>query len=154
MVKWKEESVIKQPIDKVWRMFSDENAKLLYPKLEDHELVENENDETGAKHAQSYMEGNQLQTYIVETVLYDDSPNRKIRHTRFFMNSMFQIDYIFTLDKKGEGQTLLTYEGTQKGVTITGKAMLMAGSRKRRKETIRGFMQRVEANAEKFASEQ
>lgn len=153
-MKWKEETIIKQPIDKVWQLFSDENAKLLYPKLEDHVLLENENDETGAKHAQSYMEGKQLQTYIVETVRYEDSPNRKIRHTRFVMNSMFQIDYIFTLDKKTDGHTLLTYEGEQKGVTVTGKAMLIAGSKKRREETIRDFLQRVEANAEKFAAEQ
>lgn len=153
-MKWKEETVIKQPIDKVWRLFSDENAKLLYPKLEDHVLLENENDETGAKHAQSYMEGKQLQTYIVETVQYEDSPNRKIRHTRFVMNSMFQIDYIFTLDKKTDGHTLLTYEGEQKGVTVTGKAMLISGSKKRRQETIRDFLQRVEANAEKYAADQ
>lgn len=153
-MKWKEETIINQPIGKVWRLFSDENAKLLYPKLEDHVLLENENDETGAKHAQSYMEGKQLQTYIVETVQYEDNPNRKIRHTRFVMNSMFQIDYIFKLDKKTDGHTLLTYEGEQKGVTVTGKAMLMVGSKKRRQETIRDFLQRVEANAEKFAADQ
>lgn len=153
LVKWKEEIIIKQPIEQVWRLFSDENAKILYPKLEDHVLIENENDETGAKHAQSYMEGDQLQTYIVETIRFEDKPTRKIRHTRFSMNGMFQIDYIFTLDKKPDGQTLFTYEGTQKGMTLTGKAMMMAGSRKRRQETVRDFVQRVEMTAKKFAAE-
>lgn len=153
MVKWKEETIIKQPIEQVWRLFSDDNAKILYPKLEDHVLVENENDETGAKHAQSYMDGNQLQTYIVETILYEDKPTRKTRHTRFSMNGLFQIDYIFTLDKKADGQTLFTYEGVQKGVTITGKAIMMAGSKKRRQETVRDFVQRVEITAGKFTAE-
>ncbi|WP_422123253.1 SRPBCC family protein [Planococcus sp. X10-3] len=153
MLKWKEEMMIKQPIDKVWRLFSDANAKILYPKLDDHVLVENENDETGAKHAQSYTEGKQLQTYIVETMLYDDKPTKKVRHTRFSMNDMFQIDYIFTLDKKADNLTLFTYEGQQKGTTVTGKMMLLAGSKKRRQETIRDFMQRVETNAENFKAE-
>lgn len=150
MVKWKEEMMLKQPIEKVWQLFLDENAKILYPKLEDHVLVENENNETGAKHAQSYMEGKQLQTYIVETKLFIDTPNRKVRHTQFEMNGLFEIDYIFTLDKKGEDLTLFTYEGTQKGLTVTGKAMLMAGSKKRRNETVIDFMQRVETKAEKL----
>ncbi|WP_341202066.1 SRPBCC family protein [Planomicrobium okeanokoites] len=149
-MKWKEEMMLKQPIEKVWQLFLDENAKILYPKLEDHVLVENENNETGAKHAQSYMEGKQLQTYIVETKLFIDTPNRKVRHTQFEMNGLFEIDYIFTLDKKGEDLTLFTYEGTQKGLTVTGKAMLMAGSKKRRNETVIDFMQRVETKAEKL----
>lgn len=153
MVKWKEEAMIEQPIEQVWRLFSDENAKILYPKLEDHVLVENENDETGSKHAQSYMEGNQLQTYLVETVLYEDRATKKIRHTRFTMNGLFEIDYKYTLDKKGEDLTLFTYEGSQKGVTITGKAMMMAGSKKKREETVRDFMQRVEAKAGTFGAD-
>ncbi|XKE96412.1 SRPBCC family protein [Metaplanococcus flavidus] len=149
-MKWKEEMMIKQPIEKVWQLFLDENAKILYPKLEDHVLVENENNETGAKHAQSYMEGKQLQTYIVETKRFEDTPNRKVRHTRFEMNGLFEVHYVFTLDKKGEDLTLFTYEGTQKGLTVTGKAMLMAGSKKRRNETVIDFMQRVETKAEKL----
>lgn len=145
--------MIKQPIEKVWQLFLDENAKILYPKLEDHVLVENQNNETGAKHAQSYMEGKQLQTYIVETKLFENTPNKKVRHTQFEMNGLFEIDYIFTLDKKGEDLTLFTYEGSQKGLTVTGKAMLMAGSKKRRNETVIDFMQRVETKAEKVAKE-
>lgn len=153
LVKWKEEMLIKQPIEKVWQLFLDENAKVLYPKLEDHVLVENQNNETGAKHAQSYMESNQLQAYLVETVLFEDTPNKKVRHTRFEMNGLFEVNYIFRLDKKGENLMLFTYEGSQKGLTVTGKAMLMAGSKKRRNETVRDFMQRVETKAEKVAKE-
>lgn len=147
-MKWKEERVIKQPIEKVWQLFLDENAKLLYPKLEDHQLVENKNNELGAKHAQSYMEGKQLQMYLVETVAFEDTPTKKQRHTRFEMNGLFEVDYKFTLDKKGENETLFTYEGSQKGLTVTGKAMLLAGSKKRRQDTVRDFMQRVETQAE------
>lgn len=149
MVKWKEEMMIRQPIEKVWRLFLDENAQLLYPKLEDHELLENRNDETGAKHAQSYMEGKQLQSYVVETIAFEDAATRKFRHTRFQLNGLFEVNYKFTLDKKGENETLFTYEGSQKGLTVTGKMMLLAGSKKRRQETVRDFMQRVETKAEK-----
>lgn len=152
LVKWKEELVVKQSIDKVWQFFLDKNAHLLYSKLEDHVLVENENDELGAKHAQSYKEGNQLQTYVVETMAFDDTPKQKIRRVRFTLNGMFEIEYKFTLDKKEENITLFTYEGYQKGITLTAKAMLIAGSKKRRKETVRNFMKRVGSKAEKTAS--
>lgn len=153
MVKWKEEMIIKQPIEKVWQLFLDKNAKILYPKLESHELLENEPDETGAKHGQSYKQGTQLQTYIVETVAYEDTPTKKVRHNQFQMNGLFEINYIFTLDKKGDEETLFTYEGSQKGLTATGKMMLLAGSKKKRQETVRDFMQRVETKAEKMEKE-
>ncbi len=153
LVKWKEEIIIKQPIEKVWQLFLDKNAKVLYPKLESHELFENKPDEIGAKHGQSFKQGNQLQTYIVETVAFDDSPTKKFRHNRFEMNGLFEINYLFTLDKKGEEETLFTYEGSQKGLTAAGKMMLLAGSRKGREQTIRDFMQRVQTKAEKMEME-
>lgn len=149
MVKWKEERIIPANIEKVWSLFLDENVKRLMPKVEEHILLENNDNEAGAKHAQSYYEGKQLQSYVVETVAFEDLPERKYKHTRFTLSQLFQVDYRYTLEKVSDTETRLIYEGAQKGLTLTGKAMLLSGSKAKRKETIQAFMERVESEASK-----
>lgn len=150
MVKWKEEKVIPVNIEKIWSLFADKNVKKLMPKVEDHILLENKDDETGAKHAQSYFEGKQLQNYIVETIAYDDTASRKHRHTSFVLSQLFKVDYRYTLEKLSDNKTRFVYEGSQKGLTLTGKAMLLSGSKARRNETVQAFMDRVESEALKL----
>lgn len=147
MVKWKEERVIPANIETVWNLFSDRNIKRLMPKVEEHLLLENDDDKVGAKHAQSYYEGKQLQSYIVETLGYEDFPDRKHRHTRFVLSQLFQVEYRYTLEKLSETETRFIYAGSQKGLTLTGKAMLLSGSKAKRQETVRTFMDRVESEA-------
>ena len=150
MVKWKEEKVIPVNIEKVWSLFSDKNVKKLMPKVEDHILLENNDDETGSKHAQSYYEGKQLQNYMVETLAYEDTPEKKHRHTSFVLSQLFKVDYRYTLEKLSETETRFVYEGSQKGLTLTGKAMLLSGSKSKRNETVQAFMERVKSEALKI----
>lgn len=77
MVKWREETAINAEIETVWALFLDRNMKKIFPKLEDHVLVEGKDDEAGAKHAQSFLQGSQLMTYVVETLAFEDTPERK-----------------------------------------------------------------------------
>ncbi|WP_394119973.1 SRPBCC family protein [Planococcus donghaensis] len=147
MVKWKEEMMIDADIEKVWSLFRDENIKKLMPKVEEHILLENDNDQLGAKHAQSYHEGSQLQTYIIETVGYADSPDKKLKQTQFDMGQSFTVFYSFTLVKDGENRTKFIYEGTNKGKGLMGKAMLLSGSKKKRQQTVTTFMERVRDEA-------
>lgn len=149
MVKWKEERVIPENIETVWRLFSDNNVKRLLPKVEEHILLENNDDEAGAKHGQSYYEGSQLQYYVVETLAFEDFPERKYRHTRFVLSQLFQVDYRYTLEKVSDTETRFVYEGSQKGLTMTAKAMLLSGSKAKRLETVHAFMDRVESEAGK-----
>ena len=150
MVKWKEEMMIDANIEKVWSLFQDDNIKKLMPKVEEHILLENGNDQLGAKHAQSYHEGNQLQTYIIETVGYADSPDKKLKQTQFDMGQSFTVFYSFTLLKEGENRTKFIYEGTNKGKSLMGKAMLLSGSKKNRQQTVTTFMERVRDEAMKL----
>lgn len=147
MVKWKEEMTINANIEKVWRLFQDENIKRLMPKVEEHILLENNNNELGAKHAQSYHEGGQLQTYIVETVGYEDMPDKKLKQTQFEMGQSFDVFYSFTLRKENENQTTFVYEGLNKGKGLLGKVMLLSGSKKTRQQTVMTFMDRVKEEA-------
>lgn len=150
MVKWKEEMVIDADIEKVWSLFQDDNIKKLMPRVEEHILLENDNDQLGAKHAQSYHEGTQFQTYIIETVGYEDRPDKKLKQTQFEMGQSFDVFYSFTLLKDGEHRTKFIYEGTNKGQGMMGKAMLLAGSKKKRRQTVTTFMERVRDEALKL----
>ena len=150
MVKWKEEMVIDADIEKVWSLFRDDNIKKLMPRVEEHILLENDNDQLGAKHAQSYHEGTQFQTYIIETVGYEDGPDKKLKQTQFEMGQSFDVFYSFTLLKDGEHRTKFIYEGTNKGQGMMGKAMLLAGSKKKRRQTVTTFMERVREEALKL----
>lgn len=143
MVKWREEMIIEAGIEKVWSLFQDDNIKKLMPKVEEHILLENSNDQLGAKHAQSFHEGNQLQTYIIETVGYEDLPHKKLKQTQFNMGQIFEVFYSFTLLSEGEHRTKFIYEGFNKGKGLMGKAMLLSGSKKSRQQTITAFMERV-----------
>lgn len=150
MVKWKEEMIIAVELDKVWSLFRDDCVQKLMPKVEEHVLLENDHDQLGAKHAQSYHEGGQLQTYIVETVGYEDLPDRKVKQTQFDMNQLVAVFYSFTLLKDGEKRTKFIYEGFNKGKGMMGKAMLLSGSKKTRQQTIKTFMERVRDEALKL----
>lgn len=150
MVKWKEEMSIEASIEDVWSLFQDDNIQKLMPKVEEHILLENSPDQLGAKHAQSYHEGNQLQTYIVETVGYEDLPDKKLKQTQFDMGQSFHVFYSFTLLKEDKNRTRFIYEGFNKGNGLMGKAMLLAGSRKARQQTVTAFMERVRDEALKL----
>lgn len=143
MVKWKEEMIIDASIENVWSLFKDDNIRKLMPKVEEHILVENGPDQLGSKHAQSYHEGSQLQTYLVETVGYEDSPEKKLKQTQFDMGESFHVFYSFTLLKVDGNRTKFIYEGTNKGKSMMGKAMLLSGSKKSRQQTVTAFMERV-----------
>lgn len=141
--------VIDTDIENVWTLFHDRNIKKIFPKIENHELVEGHDDEAGAKHAQSYFEGKQLMTYVVETLVYEESPERKQLTTSFLMNGTISVVYSYTLEKMEDGKTRFIYSGSNKGVTASAKMMLLAGSKKVRLRTIHSFMERVREEAMK-----
>ncbi|MGM0898005.1 MAG: SRPBCC family protein [Bacillota bacterium] len=149
MVKWKEQMIIQAPIDRVWELFQDEQLQRIMPKVETHELLEGQNNAPGAKHAQVYTEGKQQQRYIVETLSYVDEPAKKYRETSFEMGQMFKVRYAFTLEQETSQSTRFVYEGENKGMSMTGKAMLLAGSKKAAKSTVANFMNRVKEQAER-----
>lgn len=150
MVKWKEEIVIDVDIEKVWLLFQDHAINKIMPKIHSHELMEGHDDETGAKHSQSYYEGSQLMSYLVETKQYTETENRKERIVEFVMGQSILVNYSFTLEKLEPGRTRFIYSGFNKGLTATSKMMLLAGSKKSRQATARTFMERVCAEAQKI----
>lgn len=151
MVKWKEEIIIDRDIDKVWLLFQDRSIQKIMPKIHSHELLEGQDDQAGAKHSQSYYEGKQLMSYVVDTKAYTDLPELKERTVEFLMGQSIVVNYAYRLEKLEAGKTRFIYSGFNKGLTASAKMLLLAGSKKSRHATARTFMERVKDEAEKMA---
>ncbi|MGX6445654.1 SRPBCC family protein [Neobacillus sp. K501] len=147
MIQWKEETTIKANIETVWSLFLDENIKKIMPKVEEHILIEKTEAEVGAKHQQKYREGKRVETYIVETLAYENLPNKKLKTIQFVLGRAFEISLTFTLLKIDETQTRFIYQGQNKGVNFVGRAMLKLGSEKSNNVVVKEFMQKVEEEA-------
>lgn len=150
MIQWKEETVIDTTIEKVWSLFLDKNIKNIMPKVEEHTLIEKKEEEVGAKHKQTYREGKRLETYIVETLAYEDSADKKQKTTSFVLGKAFEITLTFTLVKIDDNHTRFIYEGQNKGVNFVGRAMLKLGSEKSNNKVVEEFMEKVKEEAMKL----
>ncbi|WHZ03831.1 SRPBCC family protein [Neobacillus sp. YX16] len=144
MIQWKEEKMIEVNIEKVWSLFFDENIKKIMPKVEEHTIIEKTEVEVGAKHQQKYREGKRVETYIVETLAYEDSPDKKHKQISFVLGKAFNISLTFTLIKIDENHTKFIYEGQNEGVNFVGRAMLKLGSEKSNNLVVKEFMDKVE----------
>ena len=147
MIEWKDEIIIETNIENVWSLFLDKNIKQIMPKVEEHTLIEKNEWDVGAKHQQTYREGKRLETYIVETLAYEDGEDRKHKQICFVLGKAFEITFSFTLLKVSETQTKFIYEGSNKGVNFVGRAMLKLGSEKSNNKVVEKFMQKVNEEA-------
>ncbi|PKG23757.1 SRPBCC family protein [Niallia nealsonii] len=147
MIEWKEETIIKTNIEKVWSLFFDKNIKRIMPKVEEHQLVEKKETEAGAKHKQTYREGHRLETYIVETLAYEDLADKKHKQISFVLGKAFEITLSFTLLKIDETHTKFIYTGQNKGVNFVGRSMLKLGSKKSNLNVVKEFMEKVNHEA-------
>lgn len=150
MIQWKEETTIKGNIETVWSLFLDKNIKKIMPKVEEHTLIEKTESEVGAKHQQKYREGKRVETYIVETLAYEDLPDKKLKTIQFVLGKAFEITFSFTLLRIDETHTKFIYQGQNKGVNFVGRAMLKLGSEKSNNIVVKEFMQKVEEEALKL----
>ncbi|WP_078382434.1 SRPBCC family protein [Sutcliffiella halmapala] len=150
MIQWKEERIIPVPIEKVWELFLDKNITKTMPKVEEHTLIEKLEGEVGAKHQQKYREGKRVETYIVETLAYENTEAKKRKQIRFVLGKAFEINLTFLLEKIDETHTKFTYEGQNKGVNFVGRAMLKLGSEKSNNKVVQEYLDLVEKEALKM----
>lgn len=150
MIQWNEERVIHQPIEKVWSLFSDKNIQQIMPKVEEHTLIEKTEQAVGAKHRQTYREGKRLETYIVETLHYENLPDFKKKEIQFVLGKAFEVRLSFTLRMVSENETKFIYEGANKGVNFVGRAMMKLSSPKSNMDVVKEFLDRVESEANKL----
>jgi hypothetical protein len=149
VIQWKEETVIPVHIEKVWSLFHDQNIKRIMPKVEEHNLIEKSETEVGAKHRQTYREGKRLETYVVDTLIYEDKEEEKKKQIHFVLGKAFAVTLTFTLIKVDESHTKFIYEGENKGVNFVGRAMMKLASKKGNDDVVKEFLQRVKDEAMK-----
>ncbi|MFC7063438.1 SRPBCC family protein [Halobacillus seohaensis] len=147
MIEWKRETVIDTNIENLWRLFLDENIKSIMPKVEEHVLIEKREDEVGAKHRQTYREGKRLETYIVDTLAYENDEDEKYKKVTFIIGKAFEITVSYYLIKLDEQRTKFIYEGQNRGVNFVGRAMLKLANKKGNNDVVEEFMDRVEREA-------
>lgn len=150
MIRWKVEQVIPVHIEKLWELFLDKNITKTMPKVEEHILIEKTEGEVGAKHQQKYREGKRVETYIVETLAYEDRDDKKLKQISFVLGKAFEINLTFELQKVDEKNTRFIYSGYNKGVNFVGRAMLKLGSEKANQKVVQEYMDRVETEAMKL----
>lgn len=144
MIQWKEELIIQENIEKVWSLFSEENIQRIMPKVIENKLIHKEEGEVGSKYQQKYKEGKRVETYIVETLGYENTDKKKHKKIGFILAKAFKINLSFTLEKIDDIHTRFIYEGQNKGVNFVGRVMLKLGGEKNNKKVVSDFMQLVE----------
>jgi hypothetical protein len=147
MIQWKEEAMIEKNIEEVWSLFSDQHIKRIMPKVEEHTLVEKREEEVGAKHRQTYREGKRVETYIVDTLAYENHADKKHKKISFVLGKAFEVTLGFTLIRIDDTHTKFIYEGQNKGVNFVGRAMLKLASKKSNQDVVKEFMEKVRKEA-------
>ena len=95
---------------------------------------------------QNYREGKRVETYIVETLAYEDIPEQKLKRLHFVLAKIFEVNLTFMLLKISDEQTRFVYKGTNKGVNVVGRAMLKMGG-PNNMATVSAFIGLVEKEA-------
>lgn len=147
MIQWNEEITIEANIEKVWDLFRDRNIKKIMPKVEEHQLIEGKETEAGARHRQKYREGKRVETYIVDTLAYEDLADRKLKTIGFTLGKAFEIMLTFMLVRLDDKRTRFVYSGQNKGVNFVGRAMLKLGGQKSNLAVVHEFLKKVEQEA-------
>ncbi|HLG27956.1 MAG TPA: SRPBCC family protein [Paenisporosarcina sp.] len=146
-MKWAEERLIDAPIDVVWNLFEEEQAKRIMPKVVENLWLEKKPEVKGSTYQQTYQEGKRNETYVVEIVEYENADHRKHKRIQFQLARAFEMNLTFTMEKVSEQQTKFIYAGSNQGINFVGRAMLKLGSKVNGNQVIYDFLDRVEQEA-------
>lgn len=82
-MKWIEERLIDAPIDVVWSLFEEAQAKRIMPKVVENRWLEKKPEMKGSTYEQTYQEGKRNETYVVEIIEYENTDYRKHKRIQF-----------------------------------------------------------------------
>ncbi|MBC1798518.1 SRPBCC family protein [Listeria booriae] len=147
MMTWNEEMVIGANIEVIWNLFQLENIQRIMPQIIENEVIEMKEGIVGSRYRQKYQEGKRVETYIVEDLAHEDTPERKHNTSGFVLAKAFKIETSFTLEKIDEKSTRFIYSGSNQGINFLGKILMKLSSSKNNDKVVADFMKRVEAEA-------
>ncbi len=151
MIKWNEEKVITVNIETIWTLFELENIQRIMPNVIENKVLERKEGVVGSKYQQKYKEGKRVETYIVEDLEYENTPEKKHNRIGFTLAKAFEIQAAFTLIKLNENETKFIYQGQNHGLKFLGKVLLKMGGEKNNNKVVTDFMELVEKEALKEA---
>ncbi|MDQ0351943.1 hypothetical protein J2R98_001775 [Alkalibacillus filiformis] len=149
MITWKEKRRIPTNIENVWKLFQPDQLQRIMPKVVEHELIKGNVGEVGSKYRQSYQEGKRVETYIVETLAYEDEEDYKHLSVTFNIGKAFNVETTYTIISKGSNESLLTYEGANRGTNWFGKLFMKLAPTSKNDQVVQEFLDRVVEEAEK-----
>ncbi|EUJ25950.1 hypothetical protein [Listeria cornellensis] len=152
MVTWHEEMEIKANIEVIWNLFALENMQRVMPQVVENEVIEMKEGIVGSTYRQKYQEGKRVETYIVEDLEHENTPERKHNTSGFVLAKAFKIETSITLEKIDENTTRFIYYGSNQGVNFLGKTLMKLGGSKNNDKVVGDFMKRVESEALKDIS--
>lgn len=151
MIRWHEERTIPVNIETIWHLFELENIQRIMPNVIENKVIEQKEGVVGSTYQQKYKEGKRIETYIVEDLEYENTPEKKHNKIGFTLAKAFEIEAAFTLYKIEEHQTKFIYQGENKGLNFLGKVLLKLGGEKNNNKVVTDFMNLVESEAKKEA---
>ncbi|MFF2446370.1 SRPBCC family protein [Neobacillus sp. NPDC058068] len=132
MKSWSKEIEIDAPIDQVWGLLdgSLEEMQKIMPQVVDHKPVKVTDEGVGSIYRQKYKEGKRIEEYDVETLEYENAPDRKKLKVGFTLAKMFEITALYELSQITEQKTLFTYTCTNQPLKSFLKLFLLFASDK------------------------
>ena len=146
MKQWTKEIKINTPIDLVWGLFDGtiEDMQKIMPQVVDHQPVKVTNEGVGSIYRQKYKEGKRIEEYDVETLEFENTPNKKKLKIGFTLAKMFEITALYELFAISEEKTLFKYTCTNRPLKYFLKLFLFCASDK----IVVQFCERVKKVAE------
>jgi hypothetical protein len=145
---WTKEIRVEAPIDQVWGLLngSIEDMQKIMPQVVDHQPVKVTNEGVGSIYRQKYKEGKRVEEYDVETLEFENTPNKKKLKIGFTLAKMFEITALYELTAINEQKTLFRYTCTNKPLKAFLKLFLFFASDK----IVVQFCDRVKKVAEEY----
>lgn len=146
MKSWKKDIEINAPIDQVWKLLdgSLKEMQKIMPKVIEHEPIKVTDEGVGSIYRQKYKEGDRIQEYEVETLEYENFPDKKKIKIGFLLANMFEITALYELSQINQQKTLFTYTSTNRPLKSFLKLFLFFASDK----VVVQFCERVKSVAE------
>lgn len=134
-------------IEVIWSLFETESLSRIMPNVVETKVLDKKEGVVGTTYQQKYKEGKRVETYIVEDLEYENTPEKKHNKIGFTLAKAFDIKASFTLIKLSENETRFIYEGQNVGLNFLGKTLLKLGGQKNNQKVVDDFMDRVEKEA-------
>ncbi|MGE8203893.1 SRPBCC family protein [Heyndrickxia sp. NPDC080065] len=146
MKSWSKEIAIDTPIDQVWGLLdgSIEDMQKIMPQVVDYKPIKVTDEGVGSIYLQKYKEGKRTQEYEVETLEYENFPDKKKLKVGFSLANMFEITALYELSQINREKTLFKYTCTNRPLKSFLKLFLFFASDK----VVMKFCERVKNVAE------